>query len=73
MPLKENPRLYSENEQYKGKQNKIFPLLLIIKRILNSNNQWKSLLRDLGNTFDKYQGFFNFSFMGFPNNWKDIL
>ena len=73
MPLKENPRLYSENEQYKGKQNKIFPILLIIKRILNSNDQWRSLLRDLGNTFDKYQGFFNFSFMGFPNNWKDIL
>lgn len=73
MPLKETPRLYSENEQYKGKQNKIFPILLIIKRILNSNDQWKSLLNDLKNTFDKYSGYFNFKYMGFPENWKDIL
>src|SRR5699024_2752954 len=73
MPLKENPRLYSENEKYKGKQNKIFPIILIIKRILNSNDQRKSLLKDLENTFNKYQGYFNYNFMGFPNNWKDIL
>ena len=73
MPLKENPRLYSENEQYKGKQNKIFPILLIIKRILNSTGQWESLLKDIKNTFNKYHGFFNYRFMGFPNNWKDIL
>lgn len=73
MPLKENPRLYPENEQYKGKQNKIFPILLIIKRMLNSNDQWESLLKDLKNTFNKYQGYFNYSFMGFPTNWEDIL
>ncbi|MCI6157766.1 MAG: Abi family protein [Peptoniphilaceae bacterium] len=73
MPLKENPRLYSENEQYKGKQNKVFPILLIIKRILNSNIQWKSLLKDLENTFHKYQGYFNLHFMGFPENWENIL
>ena len=73
MPLKETPRLYSENERYKGKQNKIFPILLIIKRILNSNDQWESLLKDLENTFNEYQGYFNYKFMGFPPNWKDIL
>lgn len=73
MPLKENPRLYSENERYKSKQNKVFPILLIIKRILKSNDQWRSLLWDLENTFDKYHGYFNYSFMGFPNNWKDVL
>lgn len=73
MPLRENPRLYSENERYKGKQNKIFPILLIIKRILNSNDQWKSLLKDLENTFQKYNGYFNYRFMGFPDDWKDIL
>lgn len=73
MPLKANPRLYNENKKYKTKQNKIFPILLIIKRILNSNDQWYSLLKDLKNTFNKYSGSFNFSFMGFPSNWEDIL
>ncbi len=73
MPLKENPRLYTENEKYKGKQNKIFPILLIIKRMLNSNDQWISLLKDMKITFSKYQEYFNFKFMGFPDNWNDIL
>ena len=73
MPLKENPRLYKEYIQYVARQNKVFPILLIIKRMLNSNEQWISLLKDLKKTFVKYNGFFNFSFMGFPNNWEDIL
>lgn len=73
MPLKENPRLYKENLQYKGKQNKIFPVLLIIKRMLKENEQWQSLLKDLKNTFSKYKGSFKFDFMGFPKNWEEIL
>lgn len=73
MPLKETPRLYNENKQYKGKQNKIFPILLIIKRMLNANEQWKSLLKDLENTFNKYKDCFNYQFMGFPKDWKDIF
>lgn len=73
MPLKENPRLYTENQKYIRKQNKIFPILLIIKRILNSNEQWTSLMKDLRTTFNKYEGYFKFSFMGFPNNWEEIL
>lgn len=73
MPLKENPRLYKENLQYKGKQNKIFPVLLIIKRMLKTNEQWFSLLKDLKNTFAKYKGSFQYAFMGFPKNWEEIL
>ncbi|MDO5714939.1 MAG: Abi family protein [Tissierellia bacterium] len=73
MPLKVNPRLYKENEKYKQKQNKIFPVLLIIKRMLQSNSQWDSLLKDLKLTFTKYQGSFRFDFMGFPKDWKNIL
>ena len=73
MPLKENPRLYNENIQYIGKPNKIFPILLIIKRILNSNEQWTSLLTDLKKTFDKYKGSYVLSFMGFPKDWEEIL
>lgn len=73
MPLKENPRLYKENLRYRKEQNKIFPVLLIIKRMLKANEQWSSLLKDLKNTFAKYKGSFEFAFMGFPQDWEEIL
>ncbi len=73
MPLKENPKLYKENMKFKKKQNKLFPILLIMKRMLNSNSQWDSLLKDIKHTFSKYDYCFNLSFMGFPKNWKEIL
>lgn len=73
MPLKENPKLYKENMKFKKKQNKLFPILLIMKRMLNSNSQWDSLLKDIEHTFSKYAYCFNLSFMGFPKNWKEIL
>lgn len=73
MPLKQTPRFYNENNKYKGTQNKLFPILLIIKRMLNANEQWGSLFRDLEKTFNKYKGCFNLSFMGFPEDWIVIL
>lgn len=73
MPLKENPRLCKENLRYRKEQNKIFPVLLIIKRMLKANEQWSSLLKDLKNTFVKYKGSFEFAFMGFPQDWEEIL
>ncbi|MGX7072521.1 Abi family protein [Helcococcus kunzii] len=73
MPLKQTPNLYKENEKYKGNINKIFPILLILKRMLNSNEQWESLLKDIKKTFEKYDGYFKLSFMNFPDNWYDIL
>lgn len=73
MPLKENPRLYKENLRYRKEQNKIFPVLLIIKRMLKANEQWSSLLKDLKNTFVKYKGSFELAFMGFPQDWEEIL
>lgn len=73
MPLKENPRLYKENLRYRKEQNKIFPVLLIIKRMLKANEQWSSLLKDLKNTFVKYKGSFELAFMEFPQDWEEIL
>ncbi len=73
LPLKQTPKLYKENWKYMGKQNKIFPVLLMVKRMLNENEQWCSLLRDISRTFDKYSDIYNLSYMGFPQNWKEIL
>ena len=74
LPLKQTPFLYKEHRVYRQQHsNKIFPVLLVIKRMLNSNSQWKALLHDICDTIDKYQSVICFSFMGFPQDWRNIL
>lgn len=73
LPLKQTPSLYSENECYRQEINKIFPVLLVVKRMLKNNEQWASFYRDITKTLDKYKDDINFSFMGFPENWQYIL
>lgn len=73
MPLKQTPFLYKENLKYRSKQNKVFPVFLVIKRMLHGNEQWKSFLRDIDKTISKYQDIVILSFIGFPPDWKNIL
>lgn len=73
LPLKQTPHLYKENMSYRQKINKIFPVLLVIKRILNSNDQWRSFLRDIEDTIHRYEHVICFPFMGFPKDWKEVL
>lgn len=73
MPLKQTPFLYKENLKYRSKQNKVFPIFLVIKRMLHSNEQWESFLRDIVKTISKYQDIVILSFIGFPPDWKNIL
>lgn len=73
MPLKQTPYLFKENVQYRHKVNKVFPVLLVIRRILCANEQWKSFFREIDKTISKYDKYICFSFMGFPKNWREIL
>ena len=73
MPLKQTPRLYRENLKYRSRQNKVFPIFLVIKRMLHENEQWESFMRDINKTMDKYHDVVNLSFIGFPSEWKTIL
>lgn len=74
LPLKQAPYLYKENKKYRNPNiNKIFPVLLVIKRMFQGNEQWDSLYRDLDSTIKKYSSVINFSFMGFPTDWRDVL
>lgn len=72
MPLKQRPKLYREYKVYKS-SNKIFPVLLIIKRMFNGKEQWKLLCEQICQLMIKYQEVVNPSFMDFPNNWHEIL
>lgn len=74
MPLKQTPRLYSEHQKYRvGTLNKIFPALLSIKRMLNSDERWDSFEIQLEKLIDNYSDIIQLPCMGFPEEWKDVL
>lgn len=73
MPLKQTPFLYRENRKYRNEQNKVFPIVLVIKRMLCANEQWESFLKDINKTMNKYRDVVALSFIGFPSEWYEIL
>lgn len=74
MPLKQTPHLYPEYKKYRSVGiNKIFPALLAMKRMLGNDERWKDFETQLEALIEEYQDVVNLSFMGFPNDWKDVL
>ena len=73
MPLKQTPFFYRENRKYRNEQNKVFPIVLVIKRMLCANEQWESFLKDINKTMNKYRDVVVLSFIGFPSEWYEIL
>ena len=74
MPLKQSPFLYVEHRKYRNqKQNKIFPVILVLKRILNSNSEWNHFYQSMVAIMEKYEDAIQLSFMGFPSEWKNVL
>lgn len=74
MPLKQMPRLYSDLSQYvPQRSNKLFPVLLAIKRMLHADEKWKKFARELEDLIADYTDVIRLSFMGFPQNWKSAL
>ena len=70
MPLAQSPYLYSENDMYRS--NKIFPLLLTIKRMVKDHDCWSVFYQGLESLMVKHPEA-NLSFMGFPENWQALL
>ncbi len=74
MPLKQAPYLYSEYRKYRcNTRNKIFPTLIAIKRMLNSDTRWTIFEMELEALMDEYKDVVILSFMGFPKEWRKIL
>lgn len=74
MPLKQTPFLYSEDKKYiNPKRSKIYPVLLVIKRIMNNNLEWKSFVTELEALVEQYSDVLELKFMDFPRNWDTIL
>lgn len=74
MPLKQTPYLYSEYQKYKsGMRNKVFPAIIAVKRMLNSDARWVDFETQLEVLMDEYNDVVILSFMGFPKEWKKVL
>ena len=75
MPLKQAPYLYSEHKHYRqGQLNKIFPVILTLRRMLFTNQElWLYFADRLVKLMDEYQDVVKLPFIGFPPNWKNIL
>ena len=74
MPLKQRPHLYSEYQRFQSSTiNKVFPSLITIKRMLNSDDRWTAFETELEKLIDEYNDVVILSYMGFPKEWKDIL
>lgn len=80
MPLKQAPALYKEHRQYRqGSINKLFPVLLVLKRCLNEDwrktddERWKRAKKEIVELFSEYEDVVNLSYIGFPPNWQDVL
>lgn len=73
MPLKQSPYLYKENRKYRTKINKVFPVILVIKRMLCGSNLWNEFFSEIKQTFTQYSSVINLSFIGFPQDWISVL
>lgn len=74
MPLKQAPFLYSENKVYKRGINKVFLVLIVVKKMLDNNKDiWDSFYGEMESLLDEYSDVVRLSYMGFPKNWKEVL
>lgn len=73
LPLRIRPPLPMQYQQYFQKQNKLFPVVLAIKLILQSNSQWEEFYIKLRALLLEYQKVVRLSFIGFPDNWEIVL
>lgn len=70
MPLKQTPNLYSEHKAYQS--NRLFSVLLVIKRMTGARGMWVGFLTKLKILLEEYTEV-KLGFIGFPENWEDVL
>ena len=73
--LKQQLRLY-KSKFYDIKElnsHKLFPSIIVIKRIFNSDERWGSFNKELKLLILEFGDVIRLDFLGFPENWKEIL
>lgn len=78
LPLKNKPHLQSKYQKYTNqKQQKIFPLLIVIKSMIEPINAslWNTFLSDFKELIreSRKNSMFRFSYLGLPPEWEQVL
>lgn len=74
MLLKQTPHLYPEYKKYRSSTgNRIFPVLLTVRRMLQSDKRWCNFATQLENLMLQYSDVIRLSYMGFPKDWQTLL
>ncbi|MCR5084857.1 MAG: Abi family protein [Succinivibrionaceae bacterium] len=73
LPLRFKPPLPLAYQKYYRAQNKLFPVIVVLKLLLLSHGQWNSFFEILNGLMNKYKHVVNLSFIGFPPEWEMVL
>lgn len=73
MLLKQSPYLYGEYRQYRSDKNRLFPVVIAIKAMMKGSSLYFHFLDELRIIMSDYSDVVNLSFIGFPEDWFDVL
>lgn len=74
IPLKQKPLMFKEHQKYvKSNTVKLFPAILIMRRISNANSVWMQFYEKLVILMKEYNKVVQLSFIGFPDDWEEVL
>lgn len=65
------PKLYREHREIK--EERIFALILVIKRLIDENSSRQKFFYKLQALIEEYEENINLSYIGFPFGWKKLL
>lgn len=72
MKFKQTPALYPEHAKY-GASYRLFPVLLVLKRLCIGRSQWNSFAAGLGTVMNSFSDVVDLSCLGFPPEWRTVL
>lgn len=73
LPLRHTVPLPIEFSDCRQRINKVFPIILVIKFLCITEKQWSDFYSSLKELIHAYSHVIRLSYMGFPDNWLDLL
>jgi abortive infection bacteriophage resistance protein len=73
--LNKKPKLYPGNDKgfNEGMSYKIFPRIIIIKKIYSGKGDFQTFITNLSSLVDEYSEYINLEHLGFPKYWRHTI